>query len=56
MSTTYVLIVCKLYFFLIYNLVIHPLFFNLFTDRNVECLKLLLNSGAALNKKDNFGR
>lgn len=30
--------------------------FHFFTDRNVECLKLLLNSGADLSKKDNFGR
>jgi len=41
--------------FLIEHFAIHP-FFNLFTDRNVECLKLLLNSGADLSKKDNFGR
>ncbi len=55
MSTTSVLIVCKLCFFNI-QFRYSSFVFNLFTDRNVDCLKLLLNNGAALNRKDNFGR
>lgn len=55
MLNGYYEVVCKLYFS-IYYFGIHPFFFNLFTDRNVECLKLLLDSGADLSKKDNFGR
>lgn len=56
MLNGYYEVVCKLYFSIYYFGIHLFFFFNLFAYRNVECLKLLLNSGADLNKKDNFGR